>query len=186
VRRAGDILADLGHDVVEATPPSYEEIAELWAMLLLADLAVTRPLFDAVMSDDARTVLDALVAQYPEPTATSAVEVQGNRFRVQREWSAFFQRHPVVLSPTWGLPAFEHDADMLGSEVESLMRDTLRPVLPGNLLGIPAAVVPCGEAAGLPVGVQVMGDRFTDLRCLSIAGQIQDSAGVPTPIDPVT
>jgi hypothetical protein len=31
-----------------------------------------------------------------------------------------------------------------------------------------------------------MGDRFTDLRCLSIAGQIQDSAGVPTPIDPVT
>ena len=66
------------------------------------------------------------------------------------------------------------------------MRDTLRPVLPANLLGIPAAIVPCGMAAGLPVGVQVMGDKYTDLRCLAIAEQIQQAEGVHTPIDPVT
>ena len=56
---------------------------------------------------------------------------------------------------------------------------------PGQLPGLPAAVVPCGTAADLPVGVQVMGDRFTDLRCLAIAEQIQDAVGAPTPIDPV-
>jgi amidase len=103
-----------------------------------------------------------------------------------RAWSAFFEQHPILLSPTWALPAFEHGADLRGDEVTEIMTDTLRPVLPANLLGIPAAIVPCGMAGGLPVGVQVMGDKYTDLRCLAIAEQIQDGEGVHTPIDPVT
>ena len=104
---------------------------------------------------------------------------------LMRDWSTFFERHPVLLSPTWALPAFDHDADLSGDEIAGILRDTLRPVLPGNVLGLPAAIVPCGFAANLPVGVQVIGDRFTDLRCLSIAEQIQDAEGVHTPIDPV-
>ena len=45
--------------------------------------------------------------------------------------------------------------------------------------------MPCGMAADLPVGVQVMGDKYTDLRCLAIAEQIQQAEGVHTPIEPV-
>ncbi len=186
VRRAADLLADQGHEIVEATPPSYEEILEMWAMLLIADVLITRPLLDMVLSDDARSVLDSMMDQYPAPTLQSSVELQGNRYHAMRAWSSFFEQHPVLLSPTWALPAFEHGADLRGEEVVTIMRDTLRPVLPGNLLGIPAAIVPCGMAAGLPVGVQVLGDKFTDLRCLAIAEQIQNAEGVHTPIDPVT
>ncbi|HUF98440.1 MAG TPA: hypothetical protein VMM60_09955 [Ilumatobacter sp.] len=39
--------------------------------------------------------------------------------------------------------------------------------------------------SGTTVGVQVIGDRFTDLRCLAIAEQIQGAEGVHTPIQPV-
>jgi amidase len=39
-------------------------------------------------------------------------------------------------------------------------------------------------AVNLPVGVQVMGARFTDLRCLSLAEQIEGALGLDTPIDP--
>ena len=186
VRRAGDLLSDQGHDVVEATPPSYEEVLEMWAMLLIGDLSVMKPFLDLILSADALSVLGSMIGQYPAPTLQSAIELQGNRYNAQRQWSAFFEQHPVLLSPTWALPAFEHGADLLGDQVATIMSDTLRPVLPGNLLGIPAAIVPGGMAADLPVGVQVMGDRFTDLRCLAIAQQIQDAEGVHTPIDPVT
>jgi amidase len=155
-------------------------------MLLIADLNAQRPLLDLVMSDDATSVLDAMIGNYPAPTIQSASDLQAARFKVMREWSAFFQEHPVLLSPTWALPAFEHGADLETDQVADILGDTLRPVLPGNLLGIPAAVVPCGTAAGLPVGVQVMGDKYTDLRCLAVAQQIQDAEGVHTPIDPVT
>jgi amidase len=185
VRRAGDVLSGRGHRVIEITPPNYERVTELWAMLLIADINETRVLLDLVMSDEARIVLDSMVTQYPSPTLQSSVMLQGERFKILREWSAFFAEHPVIVSPTWGQPAFEHDADIRGEQVTEIMRDTLRPVLPGNFLGIPAAVVPFGMAAGLPVGVQVMGDRFTDLRCLAIAEQIEQASEIVTPIDPV-
>ncbi len=186
VRRAGDVLSDRGHRVVEIAPPDYERVTELWAMLLIADINETRVLLDLVMSEEARIVLDSMVSQYPSPTLQSSVMLQGERFKLTREWSAFFAEHPVIVSPTWGQPAFEHDADIRGEQITEIMRDTLRPVLPGNFLGIPAAVVPFGMAAGLPVGVQVMGDRFTDLRCLAIAEQIEQASEIVIPIDPVT
>jgi amidase len=185
VRRAGDLLADAGHRVVEAVPPDYDQVAEAWSMLLLGDLYATRELLNAVMSADARTVVDALADQYPAPTTESMSLLHANRFRLARLWSEFFVEYPVLLSPTWAIPAFDHGADLRGGAVDEMLRDTLRPVLPANLLGLPAAVVPCGMAGGLPVGVQVIGERFTDLRCLSIAEQIQHAEGVHTPIEPV-
>ncbi len=184
VRRAADVLADAGHHVVEATPPDYELAIELWAMLLIADLTVQKPLLDLVLSEEASGILAALHRRWPVPTLESAITQNGQRFAIARAWSQFFDEHPVLLSPTWGMPPFEHDADALDG-IDELLADTLRPVLPGNLLGIPGAVVPVGLAAGTPVGVQVHGDRFTDLRCLAIAEQIEAAVGVPTPIDPI-
>lgn len=184
VRAAADILADAGHDVVEATPPDYEVAIEMWAALLLSDLSVTRPLLDEILGEDARRILDGFAEVAPETSVELSAHVQGTRFRLMREWSEFFAQHPILLSPTWGMPPFEHDADI--GDNEQLIRDTLRPVLPANFLALPGAIVPCGTADGLPVGVQVMGDRFTDLRCLDVAAQIQAAAGAPAPIDPVT
>jgi len=184
VRAAGDVLADAGHDVTDATPPQYEEVLEMWANLLIGDLAVMMPLLAEFMSPDATSVVGSLLSEYPAPTLESVIALHGNRFHAIRAWSEFFVDHPIVISPTWALPAFEHGAD-LGDDVQGIISDTLRPVMPGNLLGIPAVVVPSGSAAGLPVGVQVMGDRFTDLRCLAIAEQIELATEPVTPIDPV-
>jgi amidase len=156
----------------------------MWAALLLGDLAVMRALLDGAMGEGGRQLLDNFQATAPPASLELAAHVQSTRFRLMREWSGFFAKHPVLLSPTWGLPAFEHGADL--DDAESMVRDTLRPVLPANLLALPGAIVPCGTADGLPVGVQVMGDRFTDLRCLAVAEQIQNIVGPPEPIDPVT
>lgn len=184
VRLAADHLANAGHEVVEATPPGYEETLDLWAMLLLTDITVMRPLLDAVMGTDSTQVLDSFADVYDPPSLETSANLQGTRYRLMREWAAFFVEYPIVLCPTWAQPAFEHGTDLI--DAEDIARNTLRPVLPGNLLGLPGAVVPCGTADGLPVGVQIMGDRFTDLRCLALAQQIQDAVGAPVPIDPVT
>jgi amidase len=46
--------------------------------------------------------------------------------------------------------------------------------------------VTCGGVVdGLPVGVQVMGDRFHDLLCLDAAEAIETAVGPLTPIEPV-
>lgn len=186
VRSAGDALANAGHDVVEVVPPFYEETIDWWAALLVQDTAVMRPLLDGVMGDDARQVLGSLIDNSPEITLEMSVMLQSGRHQAMRAWLEFFSDTPIILSPTWGLPAFEHGDDLTTdpAAADSLIRNTLRPVIPPNFLGLPAAVVPHGRADGLPVGVQVIGERFSDLRCLDIAEQIEAATDVPAPIDP--
>jgi amidase len=119
----------------------------------------------------------------PVVTIESAVELQATRHTAMAEWSAFFADHQVVLSPVWAMPPFEHGADLAAGD--EILRDTLRPALPVNFLGLPAAVVPHGKADGLPVGVQVIGDRFTDLRCLDIAAELEAASPPLMPVEPV-
>ena len=61
----------------------------------------------------------------------------------------------------------------------------MRLVLLVNLLGLPAASVPVGVDDGLPQGVQIIGDRYRESRCLDAAQAIEERVGTITPIDPV-
>ena len=73
---------------------------------------------------------------------------------------------------------------MASIDARSATLDMMRPVLPANLLGLPAAVVPAGVVDGLPVGAQLTGDRFADLVVLDAAQAVEDALGTITPIDP--
>lgn len=186
VRAVADRLADAGHDVVEATPPGYERAIELWRMLMIDDLRAQKELLGMVLGPDAMSLIDMFDAS-SEPTRlpdTHLLHIE--RYGLMRAWAAFHHEHPVVLSPTWAQPAFAHGADLDPHTGIDLMTDTIRPVLPANLLGTPAAVVRGGVVDGLPVGVQVLGDRYADLRCLTVAAEIEALVGAVTPIDPVT
>ncbi len=186
VRSAADALADLGHELVEIDPPMYEETLDWWSALLIQDTTVMRPLLEGVMGDAGKQVIGSLIDGAPEITLEMSVMLQGGRHQAMRLWMEFFTDHQVIVSPTWAMPAFEHGADLSTEEgaTEAMIRNTLRPVIPPNFLGLPAAVVPHGTADGLPVGVQVIGERFSDLRCLDVAAQIEAATGIPTPIDP--
>ena len=175
VERAAAVLSDAGHDVVSATPPDYEEVISLWAALLVGDIRVQRPLLEMVMGAGGLAVLETFDAGVPPLGVAELAALHARRFALMRAWSAFFAEYPVLLSPTWAHPAFIHDADINDTEV---VLDTLRPVLPANFLALPAAIVPTGVTDGLPVSVQIIGDRFTDLRCLSIAAQVEEAVGI--------
>ena len=186
IRSIADRLADAGHDVVEATPPAYEQTIDLWRRLMIDDVRAQRELLGMVLGVPALALLD----QFDETSAPTTVpEVQHlhvERYAVMRAWSEFHQDFPVVLSPTWAQRAFAHDADVHPETGVGMMTDTIRPVIPSNLLGTPAAVTPAGVVDGLPVGAQLLGDRFTDLRVLTVAAEIEALVGAITPIDPVT
>lgn len=86
---------------------------------------------------------------------------------------------------TWSQPAFPLDFDIASLDNAITTLELMRPVFPANLLGTPSVVVPAGMTAGLPVGVQVMGWRYTELRCLAVAEAIEQRLGPLTPIDPL-
>ncbi len=51
-------------------------------------------------------------------------------------------------------------------------------------LGFPAVAVPTGTVAALPVGVQLLGQRFREDTVLDAAKVIEARGGALTPIDP--
>jgi amidase len=184
IRAVGDQLSDAGHNVVEVVPLAYEEVIDLWGRLLIADVRAQIDLLSMVMGDDGQQVLANFDTNLPNTDFPLMLTLHAERFAAMRIWSVFFAEHPVLVGPTWAQRAFAHGADADPANLEQIT-DTIRPVLIANLLGTPAAITPAGVVDGLPVGVQVMGDRFTDLRCLTVAAEIESLVGTITPIDPV-
>jgi amidase len=88
------------------------------------------------------------------------------------------------VCPTWCSPPFEHGFDISSEANAHAVLDLIRCVLPPNALGLPAAVVPAAVVDGLPVGVQVIADRWQDLLCLEAAEAVERAVGTFTPIDP--
>ena len=186
VRRAADALADDGFEVTEAVPPDYEQAIELWSAILAADLRVMQSALDQVMGPAGRKFLGYALDHLPAPDLTGWAVAHTARHGLARRWSLWYQEYPVLLSPVWSQPAFPLDFDIADADGAIATLELMRPVLPANLLGTPAVVVPAGMADGLPVGVQVMGGKYTELRCLAVAGAIESRLGPLTPIDPVT
>jgi len=185
VRRAADALADDGFKVTEAVPPGYEQAVELWSTILAADLRVMKPVLDQVMGSAGRQFLDYSLEGLPAPDLAGWAMAHTARHGLARRWSLWYQEYPVLLSPVWSQPAFPLDFDIASFDNAMATLELMRPVLPANLLGTPAAVVSAGMAEGLPVGVQVMGGKYTELRCLAVAEAIEQRLGPLTPTDPV-
>ena len=184
VRRAADVLADEGHNVVEATPPDMELTYLVWAQMLFSELHDIRDQVELVMGQGGLTLIANALEMFPKMSTLDVYLMHTQRDMLARKWSLWFQEHQAVVLPTWSQPAFvaNYDIDTVEGSMGTL--ELMRPILPGNLLGLPCAVTPGGMADNLPVGVQVMGGRYTDLRCLSLAEQIEGALGLDTPIDP--
>ena len=186
-RAAGQALEKAGYIVDEIEPPRFEEVIMVWGTLLMADMRVALPLLAPLLSDDANQFLNYSDEIFEPSTLDTYAQAWMQRSSLQRAWGQFFSEWDAVLTPTWTQPPFEHGYDISSTSAAGKVLELIRPVLPGNALGLPSAAVPAGMVEGLPVGVLVTGALWHDLTCLDIAEVIEAAELVPkTPIDPVT
>src|SRR5262249_28599134 len=80
----------------------------------------------------------------------------------------FHRDHDLLVTATLPLPAFEAGVEVPPGSGYERWTGWTPFTYPFNLTQQPAATVPCGtDAAGLPVGVQLVGPRHGDARVLS-------------------
>jgi aspartyl-tRNA(Asn)/glutamyl-tRNA(Gln) amidotransferase subunit A len=100
-------------------------------------------------------------------------QAQKVRTRITEDFRTAFSRYDVLLSPTSPAVAFE-----IGAKVDDPLAMYANDIcaVPVNLAGIPAISVPGGLSEGLPVGVQLMGDHFTEDLLLRAARAVEEVA----------
>lgn len=185
VRAAGRALEEAGYEVVEVAPPMLEEAHSVWGQLLLSDVSVAIGSFAGVMSQQALSVLTGAIASLPVvPSLQSVFALHQQRFAIQRAWADFFQDLPLLVGPTWTQPPFVNDLDARDVAGAKEVTELTRFVAPMNVLGLPAVCVPVGMHEGLPLGVQVIGNRFDEGRCLAAAADLELAFGTLTPVQP--
>jgi Asp-tRNA(Asn)/Glu-tRNA(Gln) amidotransferase A subunit family amidase len=97
------------------------------------------------------------------------VRAQQVRQLVRREVDAALARRDVLLAPATPIPApvLGEKATQLGDGTSDVRSALIRFTRPFNLSGHPACSVPCGfTAAGLPIGMQLVGRPFDEATVL--------------------
>jgi amidase len=184
VRAAGRALEAAGYQVEEMAPPRLEDAYVAWSQLLIGDLGVMRPLLDMVVGEGGRRFLDLSDPGAQPPDAAATLAMHQTRFQIGVAWQEMFADYGAIVGPTWTQPPFVLGFDIESKATALAVLEMIRFVLPANLLGLPAACVPTGVTAGLPVGAQIIAPRLREDVCLDLAEVIEGHLGIFTPIDP--
>ncbi len=104
-----------------------------------------------------------------------AYYLQAQRLRrlIARDFAAAFERCDVIMGPTAPGTAFA-----LGAKTEDPVQMYLNDIftIPAPLAGLPGLSIPCGfDEKGLPVGLQLMGNYFSEAKLLGVAHRYQQA-----------
>ncbi len=89
-----------------------------------------------------------------------------------QEWKKAFQKVDFIITPTTPTPAFK-----LGEKTKDPLAMYLSDVytVGANIVGDPAISLKAGETRNnLPVGLQILGDHFSDYSLLNFAKKVED------------
>ncbi len=99
------------------------------------------------------------------------LQAQKIRRLIAKDFAGAFGQCDLVMGPTAPSTAFEIGA-MSDDPVKMYLGDIF--TIPASLAGLPGMSIPCGfDAKGLPVGLQVIGNYFSEARMLNAAHQYQ-------------
>ena len=109
----------------------------------------------------------------------------GRRLAARAAWQRYFDTHDVFLTPVAFAPAFPHDHSEPMQARTLQTPDGVRPYLDllnwvclPTLAGLPATAAPVGKtAAGLPVGIQIIGPHSEDGTPIEFAARLAEIMG---------
>ncbi len=101
-------------------------------------------------------------------------KAQNLRGTIISSFKKAFEVCDVILAPTVPMTAFEN-GHAVSDPVETYLTDIC--TVPVNICGLPGVSVPCGFGDnGLPIGVQIIGDSFSEAKILNAAWQYENAA----------
>ena len=101
------------------------------------------------------------------------LKAQQVRRLIADDFRRAYEQCDVIIGPTAPSAAFR-----IGAKADDPVQMYLNDIftVAANLTGAPAMSIPCGfDGNGLPIGLQIQGDYFTEARILNVAHQYQQA-----------
>jgi amidase len=165
-------LAKAGARVSDARPP--------------IDMAAAFALFNGLLLPAiSLSIDDAAAAEVLSGSHRKWLQLQDARARMRAAWGKWFRDHDVLLCPIMPMPPFPHDHSGTIAERRVVINGQPRPQVVTfawvGMVGVchlPSTAVPVGRtAAGLPVGLQVVGPYLEDRSSIFVASRLAEVAG---------
>lgn len=126
-------------------------------------------------ADDMSPDLQITMAVLAQLGAVEYVDSQRLREGLRMELADALSKVDVILMPTTVdvAPAASEDHMASGFLDPQALAGLCRFNFLGNLTGLPAASVPIGKHAGLPIGLQIIGDAFDEATVLAVSAHLE-------------
>ena len=160
--------------------------ALIGAFIVKEDYTYRQAAAAALSDDDQSARARALRGQ----TATYREYAKANesRARLRWAWHDFFKRYDALIAPIMATPAFEHDHQYFAFrtiKVDGVPQPYFQQIFWAGLAVcayLPSTVVPAGLSADdLPIGVQIIGPAFGDLKTIGLAKLLEGAGFAFTP-----
>jgi aspartyl-tRNA(Asn)/glutamyl-tRNA(Gln) amidotransferase subunit A len=178
VRAAIAHLEELGAEPVPVSLPDHEALMAGMSGLGAEGLVYHGPWMRARLSDYSAPVQARLLANQFILATDYAKGLRARRLLRER-YDAVLAQVNLLAAPTVPVPAptiaEAEDDSLTPGKLPNLVQNTV----PANRTGLPAISVPCGFAAGLPVGLMLMGRPFEEERLLHTAAAYEATTAWP-------
>jgi aspartyl-tRNA(Asn)/glutamyl-tRNA(Gln) amidotransferase subunit A len=110
-------------------------------------------------------------------TGFDVMRAMSQRTKLYKAFYEFFKSYDILITPTIAIPPFElgifYPPQINGKNVSPTA--WMPFTFPFNFTGHPAASIPCGWTnEGLPIGMQIVGNRFNDLLVLQVSQAFEE------------
>ena len=185
VADAGKRLERAGWAVEEIETPPLREAADLQTKLWICD-GYEAQLEAAEREGDpgALACLRGNRARFTPFDAAAFSKALTRRATLMREWLSLFTHYSVILMPVSAELPFPDGLDLRDDASFARVWRAQLTQIAIPFLGLPGLTVSTGLVGRIPVGVQVVSDRYREDLCL-LAGEAIEAGGTPPmPVDP--
>ncbi|HJS78711.1 MAG TPA: amidase [Burkholderiales bacterium] len=181
VSKAVKVFEDLGANVEEKSP-GFEDPAPLFMTHWFSGAAF---LLKGISKEKHELIdpgLREMATQGEKVSAHDFLDAQLKRGALGAHMNLFHRDYDLLVTPTLSIPAFDAGKEVADKMLQSRWTDWTPFTFPFNLTQQPAASIPCGlTAAGLPVGLHLVGPKYADARVLRAARAFETARPIRTP-----
>lgn len=193
VLNAIKVFEDLGFEIEEVSMPNLQHALACYYIISTAEISTNLSRFDGIRYGYRAEDFNSLDELYKKTRAEGfGHEVKKRiilgtyslikdniddyykkalrvRTLIKNDFDKAFQKVNILLSPTTETPAIK-----IGEATDPVAAGYTLAI---NIAGVCALSMPCGEIEGLPVGLQLVGDRFKEMDIIKAAYALEKSLG---------